>query len=106
MDSWVLWDLELERGIWPWAGFLFLAVDDTWISLAWQMLAPELLCDNSLCRAKAGKHMKPLLFGKNDLINAKAYIDAGPAALAITLQKLQAALDPEQPIVLLSLIHI
>ena len=31
--------------------------------------------------------MKPLLFGKNDLINAKAYIDAGSAALAITLQK-------------------
>ena len=44
--------------------------------------------------------MKPLLFGKNDLINAKAYIDAGSAALAITLQKLQAALDPEQPIML------
>ena len=75
-------------------------MDDTWISLARQMLAPELLCDNSLCRAKAGKHMKPLLFGKNDLINAKAYIDAGPAALAITLQKLQAALYPEQPIML------
>ena len=68
--------------------------------LAWPLLPRHVLCDNSLCRAKAEKHMKPLVFSKNELSIAKAYIDCGPAVLANTLRKLQAALDPEQPIVL------
>jgi hypothetical protein len=50
--------------------------------------------------AKARLDMTSPMFGKDDLAMAKAYIDAGPAALAVTLRRLQVALGLEQPIML------